>query len=108
MDFFIEHLKDVLEAVNREIEHNIFMINTKRVRKIYHIKSSNRSKITFISRSLSYLEKTGILILINGKKPKNYMVNVKKKINIAQFICRVQKFKEISLKKLTLPYGTEE
>jgi len=26
MDFFIEHLKDVLEAVNIEIENNIFMI----------------------------------------------------------------------------------
>jgi len=90
MDFFIEHLKDVLEAVNKEIENNIFMINTKRVRKIHNVKSSNRSKINFISRSLEYLEKEGILILMNGKSPKNYMINAEKKIDIEQFICQVR------------------
>lgn len=42
MDFFIENLKEVLEAVNKEIENNVLIISAKRVRKIHDIKSSNR------------------------------------------------------------------
>jgi len=90
MDFFIEHLKDVLHAVNKNIENHRLTINTRNIRRCYDIESSNRSKINFISRSLEYLEKKGILILINGKRPKNYMITVKKNINIEQFICQIR------------------
>jgi len=44
MDFFIEHLKDVLEAVNKKIKNNRLMINTRIIRRFYDIESSNRSK----------------------------------------------------------------
>jgi len=90
MDFFIENLKDVLEAVNKKIENHRLTINTRIIRRLYDIESSNRSKINFIWQSLQYLEKEGILILINGKRPKNYMINVKMKINIEKFISQVR------------------
>ena len=38
------------------MENNISIVNTKRIRRCYNIKSSNRSKINFIWRALKYLK----------------------------------------------------
>ncbi|MFX1500567.1 MAG: hypothetical protein ACFFDH_06325, partial [Promethearchaeota archaeon] len=61
MDFFLNNLKETLEAINKLIDNNINIVNTKRIRRCNHIKSSNRSKINFIWRALKYLEEEGIL-----------------------------------------------
>lgn len=39
MDFFIEQLKDVLEAVNKGIENHRLTINTRNIRRLYDIES---------------------------------------------------------------------
>ncbi|MCK4780239.1 MAG: hypothetical protein KAT57_08625, partial [Candidatus Lokiarchaeota archaeon] len=70
MDFFLNNLKETLEAINKLIDNNVNIVNTKRVRRCNNIKSSNRSKINFIWRALRYLEEEGILTLNGITNPK--------------------------------------
>lgn len=93
MDFFLKNLKETLEAINKLIENNINVVNTKRVRRCNNIKSSNRSKINFIWRSLSFLEDEGILELNGISNPKTYKINTDKKIDIEKFIEKVKTIK---------------
>ncbi len=86
MDFFLKHLKETLEAINKLIETNINIVNTKRIRRCINVKSSDRSKINFIWRSLNYLEGEGILEPNGAIKPKNYKIHPKEKIDIEEFI----------------------
>ena len=48
MNFFLENLKETLEAINKLMDNNITIVNTKKIRRCNNIKSSNRSKINFI------------------------------------------------------------
>ncbi len=87
MDFFLKNLEETLGAINQLIDNNIYVVNTKRIRRCLKIKSSDRSKINFIWRSLSFLEKEGILE-INGFatiKPKNYNIKNREKIDVEEF-----------------------
>lgn len=93
MDFFSENLKATLEAVNAHIEKNMVVINTKRVRQALHISSSNRSKISFIWRTLKVLEEAGILTPNGITNPKMYKIAVKEKIDIPQFLSEINKSK---------------
>lgn len=92
MNFFLKNLKDTLEAINKLIGNNIFLVNTKKIRRCHDIKSSDRSKINFIWRSLEYLRNAGILEL-NGvhNSPKNYKIKLKEKIDIKNFISSIEK-----------------
>jgi len=45
MDFFLKNLRETVEAINKLIDNNVNMVNTKRVRRCNKIKSSDRSKI---------------------------------------------------------------
>jgi len=47
-------------------------ITVKRIRTVKDIRSSDRSQINFIWRSLDYLEKQGILALNGSRNPKSY------------------------------------
>ena len=91
MDFFLKNLREVLVAINKLIDKGLITVNTKKVRICNNVKASNRSKINFIWRTLDYLEQQEIL----GKncsfkrKTKNYKINLKKKIDIDQFISEV-------------------
>jgi len=91
MDFFLKNLKDTLEAINKLIENNVYIVNTKRIRRCYNIKSSNRSKINFIWRSLNYLEKQGILMLNGTTNPKTYKINTDEKIDVKEFLSQIDK-----------------
>jgi len=86
MDFFIKYLEETLEAINNYIDKNIKVVCTKSVRTYHDIKSSNRSKISFIWRSLNYLEKQGVLRVNGAISPKKYEVIPKEKININQVL----------------------
>ncbi len=89
MDFFVENLKEVLEAINKMIEKNINIVTTKKIRQINNIHSSNHSKINFIWRSLKYLEKTGILEEHSSTRLKIYKIMTQKKVDIEKFISQV-------------------
>jgi hypothetical protein len=89
MDFFLKNLRETLSAINKLIENNVYIVNTKRVRRCNNIKSSNRSKINFIWRSLAFLEENQILELNGKSSPKTYKIVPENKIDIEQFIKKV-------------------
>ncbi len=91
MDFFQKNLKDTVEALNKLIENNITLVNTKRIRRCNNIKSSDRSKINFIWRSLKYLEEEGILTLNGITNPKTYKILTNEKIDVEDFLSQIGK-----------------
>ena len=94
MDFFLNSVKDTLDAINKLIESNVNVVNTKRVRRCLNIKSSDRSKINFIWRSLKFLEGEGILSKNGITNPKTYKINSDQKIGIDNFLSRIGKGKK--------------
>jgi hypothetical protein len=93
MDFFMINLKETLEAINKLIENNINIVNTKRIRRCFNIKSSNRSKINFIWRTLKFLEEEGVLTLNGITNPKTYKILTDQKINVTDFLNQIKKTK---------------
>ena len=91
MDFFLNNLKETLEAINKLIDNNVNVVNTKRIRRYNKIKSSNRSKINFIWRSLAFLEEKGVLEMNGINCPKCYKIKSNGKIDIEQFISKIEK-----------------
>jgi hypothetical protein len=71
MDFFIKYLEDTLEAIKKL---NSGPITVKKIRTIKGIRSSDRSQINFIWRSLAYLEKKGVLTANGSRNPKSYTI----------------------------------
>jgi hypothetical protein len=90
MDFFLKNLRETLEAINKLIDNNVNIVNCKRIRRCNSIKSSDRSKINFIWRSLNYLEKEGVLEINGIVKPKTYKIANKEKINVEEFISQIK------------------
>ncbi|MGV9199163.1 MAG: hypothetical protein ACOC4M_10010 [Promethearchaeia archaeon] len=86
MDFFLKNLKETLEAINKLIDNNIYTVTTKRVRRCNNIKSSNRSKINFIWRSLKYLEEENVLERNGESTPLTYKISPEEKIEIKKVI----------------------
>lgn len=82
MDFFLKNVRETLEALNKLIDNNVYVVNCKRVRRCNNVKSSNRSKINFIWRSLKLLQSEGILEKNGVCNPVTYKIKPKKKINI--------------------------
>lgn len=91
MDFFLKNLKETLQAINKLIDNNVNIVNTKRIRRCNNIKSSNRSKINFIWRSLDFLEKEGILEINGSHNPKTYKIKPIQKVNINDLMTQFQK-----------------
>ncbi len=91
MDFFQKNLKETVEAINKLIDNNVTIVNTKRIRRCNNIKSSNRSKINFIWRALKYLEDQGILTLNGITNPKTYKIIPSEKIDIDNFLSQNSK-----------------
>ena len=91
MDFFRKNLKDTIEAINKLIENNVTIVNTKRIRRCYNIKSSNRSKINFIWRALKFLEEEGILTLNGVSNPKTYKILTNEQIDVDDLISQIEK-----------------
>ena len=93
MDFFMKNLRETVEAVNKLIESNVNLVNTKRIRRCNNIKSSDRSKINFIWRALKCLEDEGILTLNGITNPKTYKIATDQKINVNKFLSSFDKNK---------------
>ena len=91
MDFFILNLRQTLEAINKLIDAKVNVVNTKRIRRCNNIKSSDRSKINFIWRSLNFLEQEGILEPNGVIKPKHYKIKNNEKIDVDGFITQIKR-----------------
>ncbi|MFW9999549.1 MAG: hypothetical protein ACFE9Q_06700 [Candidatus Hodarchaeota archaeon] len=94
MDFFLDNLKETIEAINKLIDNNVNLVNTKRIRRCYNIKSSNRSKINFIWRSLKCLEEEGILTLNGITNPKTYKILSNEKIDVDKVLSQIKENKK--------------
>ena len=90
----MKNLSDTIEAVNRLIESNVNIVNTKKIRRCFNIKSSNRSKINFIWRALKILEDEGILALNGITNPKTYKILIKQKIEVENLLSKIDKDKK--------------
>ena len=99
MDFFLKNVEETLEAINKLIEAKVNLVNTKRVRRCNHIRSSDRSKINFIWRSLKFLaeKEQGILEKNGINNPTTYKIKAKEKINIEEFISQIENNKDENL-----------
>lgn len=86
MDFFLKNLKETIEAINSMIGKNSNIITVRRIRMNKNIKSSDRSKINFIWRSLKFLAKQGILEINGSTNPKKYIIRVNEKIDFNEFL----------------------
>lgn len=94
MDFFLKNLRDTLEAINKLIDNKVYRVDTKRIRRCNNVKSSNRSKINFIWRSLDYLEKEGILEKNGSYHPKTYNIKLNRKLDIDKIVNDVMNKKD--------------
>ncbi len=73
----MQNLRDVIDVINFFIEEKKSIISTKKIRKYYKIKPSNRSKINFIWRLLELLENKGYIELVH-ENPKSYRISQSK------------------------------
>ena len=89
----MKNLSDTVEAINRLIESNVNIVTTKKIRRCFNIKSSNRSQINFIWRALKVLEEKGILALNGITNPKTYKILADQKIEIDGFLAQIEKDK---------------
>ncbi|MFX1454901.1 MAG: hypothetical protein ACFFDB_05950 [Promethearchaeota archaeon] len=89
----MKNLSDTVEAINRLIESNVNIVTTKKIRRCFNIKSSNRSKINFIWRALKVLEEEGILALNGITNPKTYKILTDQKIEKDKFLFKIEKEK---------------
>ena len=90
----MNNLKDTLNAINKLIDNNVNLVNTKKIRRCANIKSSDRSKINFIWRALKFLEQEGILTLNGITNPKTYKILSDQKIDIDNFLDQIEKDKK--------------
>ena len=97
MDFFMKYLEETIEAINNYIDKNIKVVTTKSIRTYFSIRSSNRSKISFIWRSLDYLTSQGVLEVNGATSPKKYVIIPKEIIDINQFLLQVKTKRPINL-----------
>ena len=77
MSYFSEILSETIDAINRCLEKNVTYINVSRIRKCTNVKSTDRSRIVFISRALEELSRAGFLEFIGKNSPKTYKVKEK-------------------------------
>ena len=94
MDFFLKNLRETVEAINKLIDNNVNIVNTKRVRRCNNIKSSNRSKINFIWRSLDCLAKEGILETNGIYSPKTYKIKSDEKLDVDEIVTIIKQKKD--------------
>ncbi len=94
MDFFLKNLRETVEAINKLIDNNVNIVNTKRIRRCNRIKSSDRSKINFIWRSLDCLAEEGILEMNGTYSPKTYKIKSHEKIDVDAIVTKIEQKKE--------------
>ena len=81
INYLEKNLKSTIEAINKLIENNSQFIDTKTIRRINNIKSSERSKTHFIWHSLEIFHSQGYLERNGQSKPRRYKIISKAKID---------------------------
>jgi len=94
MDFFLKNVRETLEALNKLIDNNVYIVNCKRIRRCNNVKSSDRSKINFIWRSLKLLNREGILEKNGISNPNTYTIKPRGKIDIEALLKEIRTNKD--------------
>lgn len=89
VDFFQKNLGETIRAINYLVKKNV-RITVEKIRRFHKIKSSNRSKINFIWRSLKYLITQDVLKCTSKNSPKIYEVTTKGKEYIENFELKIE------------------
>lgn len=79
-----KYLRETIKAINTLIERGRKYVDTKAIRQINKIPSSDRSCINFIWRSLEILEKDGYLELDGRATPKLYIIKSRERIEFRE------------------------
>jgi len=87
----MKNLSETIEGVNRLIDRKINLVNTKRIRRCFNIKASNRSKINFIWRALKILEEEGLIAENGISNPKTYKIVTDQKIEVDKLLSQIEK-----------------
>lgn len=66
------YLENVLSAINELIGMGVRLVNTKKIRRVLDLDSSEKSKIYFIWRYLEILEEKGYLELYQETPSRMY------------------------------------
>ncbi len=66
------YMEETIHMLNKLISKGDRLVNVKKIRKVNHIPSENRSKINFIWRNLDVLKERGILEIESEKTPRTY------------------------------------
>ncbi|MEJ2294967.1 MAG: hypothetical protein P8Y23_09360, partial [Candidatus Lokiarchaeota archaeon] len=80
------------------IDNNVNLVNTKRIRRCNRIKSSDRSKINFIWRSLDCLAEEGILEVNGTYSPKTYKIKSNEKNDVDEVESNIEEKKNSKYK----------
>lgn len=80
MGYFSKILAETVDAINRCYEKNVTQVNVGRIRKCNDVKSTDRSKIVFISRALEELAKKGFVEFVGNNSPKTYQLTDRKSV----------------------------
>ncbi|MHA2128054.1 MAG: hypothetical protein ACW99E_22370, partial [Promethearchaeota archaeon] len=91
--FFVKNHHETLKAIESIIQKKQINggITVKKIRVVHNIKSSNKSKINFIWRSLVYLEEKELIVLINTKPCKTYTVKNPALFNVERILSQAIK-----------------
>jgi len=79
-----KHLNETIKALNTLIEEGRRYVDTKTIRRINEISSSDHSRINFIWRSLKNLKEEGYLEVNGRKSPKLYIIKTEEKIDLEE------------------------
>jgi hypothetical protein len=79
-DYTKKYLKETIKAINKLIQKGQKFVDTRTIRRINKISSSDRSRINFIWRSLETLEEDGYLEVDGRSHPKLYVIKSEEEI----------------------------
>jgi hypothetical protein len=68
------YIEEIISSINYLIGKGKKIVDTKRLRRLNNVKSSNRSKINFYWRTLKQLENLNYLKLAKHTDPKSYFL----------------------------------
>ncbi len=90
-DYRKKHLRDTIKAINALMEQGNRYVDTKIVRRILNIPSSDRSSINFIWRALDTLKDDGYLDINGRESPRLYIIRANNKLNFENENCEEDK-----------------
>ena len=89
MNFYIEHLKKTISAINFYIDCNNYEISVKKIRRFHKIKNSDKTATNFFWRNLKLLEQNNYISFIRKNPIIRYKLP-KNKLDIEEIIKKLR------------------